>query len=226
MRPFPFSAQASARQRLVARLRRERTIEEYRKFCFLAVHAGHPVAPSDEVDQVWHQHLLYSRHYWEALCRDTLEMPLHHGPTEGGVAEGRKYHAWYETRSFPIGATSVSRRRICGPRRTNGSTSAMTSFAQSPRRRHARPRAAPARRDCVAAWRRRARDGSRARASGRRSRTTTGRRLLAGSRRRRAHHRDRGVGLAKHHPRAQAAQRHRRRGHRGRRLRVSAESLV
>ena len=45
---------------------------------------------------MWHQHLLYSRHYWEALCRDTLEMPLHHGPTQGGVAEGRKYHAWYE----------------------------------------------------------------------------------------------------------------------------------
>jgi len=71
-------------------------IEEYRKFCFLAVHAGHPVTPSDEVDQVWHLHMLYSRHYWDALCRDTLGMPLHHGPTEGGAAEGRKFHAWYE----------------------------------------------------------------------------------------------------------------------------------
>jgi hypothetical protein len=73
-----------------------RAVEEYRKFCFLAVHAGHPVTPSDEVDQVWHLHLLYSRHYWEALCRDTLETPLHHGPTAGGVAEGRKYRSWYE----------------------------------------------------------------------------------------------------------------------------------
>jgi hypothetical protein len=73
-----------------------RAIEEYRKFCFLAVHAGHPVTPSDDVDQVWHLHLLYSRHYWETLCRDTLEMPLHHGPTQGGSAEGRKYQDWYE----------------------------------------------------------------------------------------------------------------------------------
>ena len=73
-----------------------RAVEEYRKFCFLAVHAGHPVTPSDEVDQVWHLHLLYSRHYWETLCRDTLEMPLHHGPTQGGAAEGRKFDTWYE----------------------------------------------------------------------------------------------------------------------------------
>ena len=73
-----------------------KAIEEYRKFCFLAVHAGHPVTPSEEVDQVWHLHLLYSRNYWETLCRDTLETPLHHGPTEGGAAEGRKYHACYE----------------------------------------------------------------------------------------------------------------------------------
>ena len=82
-------------------------IEEYRKFCFLAVHAGHPVTPSDQVDQVWHLHLLYSRHYWEALCRDTLETPLHHGPTQGGAAEGRKFHDWYE-------ATLASYRRYFG----------------------------------------------------------------------------------------------------------------
>ena len=73
-----------------------RAVEEYRKFCFLAVHAGHPVTPSDEVDQVWHLHLTYSRHYWDALCRDALEKPLHHGPTQGGVAEDRKFHDWYD----------------------------------------------------------------------------------------------------------------------------------
>ena len=84
-----------------------RAIEEYRKFCFLAVHAGHPVTPSDEVDQVWHLHLTYSRHYWDALCRDALERPLHHGPTEGGAAEDRKFHDWYET-------TLASYRRFFG----------------------------------------------------------------------------------------------------------------
>jgi hypothetical protein len=72
-------------------------VDEYRKFCFLAAHAGHPVTPSDEVDQVWHLHLLYSQHYWETLCRDTLEMPLHHGPTRGGAEEGQKYHSWYDS---------------------------------------------------------------------------------------------------------------------------------
>ena len=84
-----------------------RAIEEYRKFCFLAVHAGHPVTPSDEVDQVWHLHLLYSRHYWDELCRDALGMPLHHGPTAGGAAEGRKYRSWYES-------TLASYRRFFG----------------------------------------------------------------------------------------------------------------
>ena len=73
-----------------------RAVEEYRKFCFLAAHAGHPVTPSDEVDQVWHLHLTYSRHYWDALCRDTLEQPLHHEPTQGGSAENRKFHDWYD----------------------------------------------------------------------------------------------------------------------------------
>jgi hypothetical protein len=84
-----------------------RAIEEYRKFCFLAVHAGHPVTPSDEVDQVWHLHLLYSRHYWENLCRDALERPLHHGPTQGGAAEDHKFNEWY-------GATLDSYRRYFG----------------------------------------------------------------------------------------------------------------
>jgi hypothetical protein len=39
----------------------QRVIEEYKKFAFLAVVAGHPVTPSDQVDQVWHLHLTYTR---------------------------------------------------------------------------------------------------------------------------------------------------------------------
>src|SRR5688500_19130428 len=84
-----------------------KAIAEYRKFCFLATHAGHPVTPSDEVDQVWHLHLCYSRHYWDTLCRDTLGRPLHHGPTEGGAAEDRKFLDWYDT-------TLASYRRYFG----------------------------------------------------------------------------------------------------------------
>jgi hypothetical protein len=92
---LPFSARL-ARDNGWSHTFAARAIEEYRKFCFLAVHAGHPVTPSDEVDQVWHLHLTHSRHYWDALCRDTLERPLHHGPTQGGVAEDRKFHDWYD----------------------------------------------------------------------------------------------------------------------------------
>lgn len=40
-----------------------RVIDEYKKFIFLAVVAEHPVTPSDQVDQVWHLHLLYTRSY-------------------------------------------------------------------------------------------------------------------------------------------------------------------
>jgi hypothetical protein len=103
---FPFSARL-ARDNGWSPDFAAKAIDEYRRFCFLAVHAGHPVTPSDEVDQVWHLHLTYSRHYWHALCRDTLARPLHHGPTEGGSAEARKFHGWYE-------ATLASYRRYFG----------------------------------------------------------------------------------------------------------------
>ena len=72
-----------------------RVITEYRRFLFLAVAAGHPVSPSDHVDQVWHLHLLYTESYWDRMCRDTLGMPLHHQPTTGGGAERAKFDDWY-----------------------------------------------------------------------------------------------------------------------------------
>lgn len=72
-----------------------RVLEEYRRFLFLAARAGHPVTPSDEVDQAWHLHLVYTESYWNDLCRDILGKPLHHGPTRGGSAEGGKFAAWY-----------------------------------------------------------------------------------------------------------------------------------
>lgn len=74
----------------------ERVIEEYRKFMFLAVVAGHPVTPSDQVDQVWHLHLTYSRSYWTRFCGDVLGVPLHHGPTKGGSEEASKFDDWYQ----------------------------------------------------------------------------------------------------------------------------------
>lgn len=72
-----------------------RVFEEYRRFLFLAITAGHPVTPSDAVDQAWHLHLTYTRDYWERLCPDVLGQPLHHGPTKGGRAEGERFFEQY-----------------------------------------------------------------------------------------------------------------------------------
>jgi hypothetical protein len=73
----------------------ERVFEEYRRFLFLAIAAGHEVTPSDAVDQAWHLHLTYTRDYWERLCPEVLGRPLHHGPTKGGRAEGERFFEQY-----------------------------------------------------------------------------------------------------------------------------------
>ena len=68
---------------------------EYKRFIVLAMLAGHPVTPSEAVDQVWHLHLVYTCSYWHDFCRDTLGTELHHGPTKGSAAEGNKFVDWY-----------------------------------------------------------------------------------------------------------------------------------
>jgi uncharacterized protein (TIGR04222 family) len=72
-----------------------RAIEEYRKFVFLALVADHQVTPSDQVDQVWHLHLLFSDAYWNDFCPRVLGRPLHHHPTRGGQAERDRFHQLY-----------------------------------------------------------------------------------------------------------------------------------
>ena len=73
----------------------KRVVEEYKRFVYLAVSGHHPVTPSDQVDQAWHLHLVYSEHYWQNLCEQTLQNKLHHGPTAGGRQESDKYFDWY-----------------------------------------------------------------------------------------------------------------------------------
>jgi hypothetical protein len=74
----------------------ERVIAEYKRFMFLAVAAGHPVTPSDQVDQAWHLHLTYARSYWGPWCGQVLQTQVHHNPTKGGSTEGSKFYEWYE----------------------------------------------------------------------------------------------------------------------------------
>ncbi len=72
-----------------------RVIREYKRFLILAMEASHPVSPSEDVDQAWHLHLVYTRSYWQGLCRDVLGQDLHHEPTSGGSTESAKFDDWY-----------------------------------------------------------------------------------------------------------------------------------
>lgn len=73
-----------------------RAILEYKKFIFLLTISNHPLTPSDQVDQVWHLHLLYTQSYWEDFCENLLNRKIHHGPTKGGAKENEKFTNWYE----------------------------------------------------------------------------------------------------------------------------------
>lgn len=78
-----------------------RTILEYKKFMFLICQSSHPLTPSDQVDQVWHLHMIYTQSYWIDFCEQTMGHSVHHGPTKGGNSEKDKYHDWYEeTKKF------------------------------------------------------------------------------------------------------------------------------
>ncbi|MDF1656333.1 MAG: hypothetical protein P1U58_01905 [Verrucomicrobiales bacterium] len=92
---FSFSDRLSRENGWSPKLTQE-VLEEYRRFLYLCVEAGHPVTPSDQVDQAWHLHLCYTRSYWDNLCRDTLGQQVHHGPTQGGRSESEKFTDWYE----------------------------------------------------------------------------------------------------------------------------------
>ena len=56
-----------------------RVINEYKKFIFMAKSGR--VAPSYEVDQAWHMHILFTKEY-KVMCDAFLGTFLHHEPTE------------------------------------------------------------------------------------------------------------------------------------------------
>lgn len=73
-----------------------RAIHEYKKFIFMLCISDYPLTPSDQVDQVWHLHLLYTKSYWVKFCQELIGKQIHHGPTKGGKEEGLKYNDHYE----------------------------------------------------------------------------------------------------------------------------------
>lgn len=74
----------------------EAALTEYRRFLYLAAVSDRPVTPSEAVDQAWHLHLSYTRHYWDVLCGEMLGRPLHHEPTAGGRDEAARHRGQYE----------------------------------------------------------------------------------------------------------------------------------
>lgn len=72
-----------------------RAIFEYKKFIFLICISNEGLTPSDEIDQVWHLHLLYTQSYWIELCKETLNRQIHHGPTKG-IEEQSRFKDQYQ----------------------------------------------------------------------------------------------------------------------------------
>lgn len=89
----PFSTRL-ARENAWSELYARRVIREYKRFLALAVSAPHTVTPSEDVDQAWHLHLLYSASYRE-FCSQVLGRPLDHGPSRGGRVELQHFTSAY-----------------------------------------------------------------------------------------------------------------------------------
>lgn len=73
----------------------EEAIIEYKRFMYLiATSKGEIMTPSDEIDQVWHLHMLYT-HQYRDFCKSTIGKFINHGPTRGGTNERTKYDVAY-----------------------------------------------------------------------------------------------------------------------------------
>lgn len=77
-----------------------RTILEYKKFIFLITISDFPQTPSDQIDQVWHLHLLYTESYWIDLCKNTINKSIHHGPTKGSEEKSMFKEQYLKTLKF------------------------------------------------------------------------------------------------------------------------------
>jgi hypothetical protein len=73
----------------------QRVLKEYLRFVYLAATTTETLTPSNDVDEAWHLHLSYTRSYWDDLCKNILDRPLHHDPTEGGPDASKFYEQCY-----------------------------------------------------------------------------------------------------------------------------------
>lgn len=56
-----------------------RAIEEYKRFVFLGIVSDFYVTPAKAIDQVWHEHLLFTRGYRD-FCKGILRQEFDHAP--------------------------------------------------------------------------------------------------------------------------------------------------
>jgi hypothetical protein len=91
---FPFSHRL-ARDNGWTKSFAARVVVEYQRFAYLSQMKAGMVTPSDEVDQTWHLHLTYTRHYWGPF-KEALGAALHHMPTKGGVDQAQTFRRAYE----------------------------------------------------------------------------------------------------------------------------------
>jgi len=91
-------------------------LTEYRRFLLLAATTTRSVTPSRAVDAAWHEHLTFTRDYWERLCGDVLRRSVHHEPAGPGSAVGDDTRAAYRL-TLQLYADTFGRRRppTCGP---------------------------------------------------------------------------------------------------------------
>ncbi|WP_298608944.1 glycine-rich domain-containing protein-like [uncultured Thiothrix sp.] len=75
----------------------ERVWFEYKRFLFMLATTESFICPAEDVDQIWHTHLIYTRSYWNDLCQNLIGKPLHHVPSRGGKTETSDFYRCYAT---------------------------------------------------------------------------------------------------------------------------------
>ena len=89
----PFSARV-ARDNAWTQEQADNAILEYKKFIYLCAISPLELTPSDEIEQVWQMHLIFTRDYWGPFSR-TVRKEIHHGPTRGGIEENAPFLSSY-----------------------------------------------------------------------------------------------------------------------------------
>jgi hypothetical protein len=62
-----------------------KAIWEYKKFVFLGVTSDFSITPSKVIDQVWHEHLLFSSGY-RKFCKEVIQFDFDHNPELASVS--------------------------------------------------------------------------------------------------------------------------------------------